>query len=359
MKPLAEVLGRFVDIKNISSVREGEILNALTRTDTYYYDVPGWGHGKPFWIDISDIRLKNADGTENNSIRLGGTGDQEGLESDVSKGLKTSVPLCAVYIDPDPDVEYVVQLLDWFNRVKEFKRQGYKRLPVVPYFRDNPTEFQLTLQDAIDDFRAVANRGTGQKVITEKEILELLRKRFSTYPLNGLKDRMVRYLTQLDLGLSGQEIKGKCNTVLRERERLGNIEYFSRKDAEDFNDNWWEEYSSEGKWDAKPSLVNASDSTRALRLWIQIMNYYVETGEIFNFMSFHSGATQHADIDDGLKELKEELRELQMTTIKYVNRYNHEFGADHVRPTWDHIGSIPQKIEDDGTKRTNWCGFQD
>ena len=57
--------------------------------------------------------------------------------------------------------------------------------------------------------------------------------------------------------------------------------------------------------------------------------------------------------------LAEELRELQMTTIKYVNRYNHEFGADHVRPTWDHIGSIPQKIEDDGTKRTNWCGFQD
>ena len=155
------------------------------------------------------------------------------------------------------------------------------------------------------------------------------------------------------------EIKGKCNTVLRERERLGNIEYFSRKDAEDFNDNWWEEYSSEGKWDDKPSLVNASDSTRALRLWVQIMNYYVETGNTFNFMSFHSGATQHADIDDGLKELKEELRELQMTTIKYVNRYNHEFGSDHVRPTWDHIGSIPQKIEDDGTKRTTWNGFQD
>ena len=359
MKPLAEVLGRFVDIKNISSVREEEILNALTRTDTYYYDVPGWGHGKPFWIDISDIRLKNADGTENNSIRLGGTGDQDGLESDVSKGLKTSVPLCAVYIDPDPDVEYVVQLLDWFNRVKEFGRQGYKRLPVVPYFRDNPTEFQLTLQDAIDDFRAVANRGTGQKVITEKEILELLRKRFATYPLTGLKDRMVRYLTQLDLGLSSQEIKGKCNTVLRERERLGNIEYFSRKDAEAWKADWWKNYESKGPWDTEPEICNAADSTRALRLWIQIMDHYIKTGEVYHFMTFDSSAVTHDGLDKGVKDLNKELRDIQKKVVKYVHKLHEKAGVNKLDPTWNIIGSIPQKIEEDGTKNVNCYGFQD
>ena len=49
------------------------------------------------------------------------------------------------------------------------------------YVRDNSTEFQKTEQDAVDDFRAVANRRSGQKPITDNEVIELLGNRFESH----------------------------------------------------------------------------------------------------------------------------------------------------------------------------------
>ena len=51
---------------------------------------------------------------------------------------------------------------------------------------------------------------------------------------DDLKFDMIQYLKMLDLGLSIEEIIGKATTVIRDFKRRGNVQYFSRKDAEDW-----------------------------------------------------------------------------------------------------------------------------
>ena len=260
----------FIKIKGLTKKQEIAVINQLKDRESSYHNVPGWTNVDMFWIDISDINTQQPDGTTDNSIRLGGTGDQDSLEADVAKGLSTTVPLLSLWNSSVSEND----LLDWFNRVEEFSRQGYTRLPAVKYVRDNSTEFQKTEQDAVDDFRAVANRRSGQKPITDNEVIELLGNRFESHlpiedddKFEDLKDKMVNYLEQLDLGLSSNEIKGKANTVIRNFKRRGHVEYFSREDAETWaetmNEFWKTQYeqTEDDKFNINPNVVNAKDST--------------------------------------------------------------------------------------------------
>ena len=356
----------FIKIKGLTSEQEIAILNQLEDRESSYHNVPGWKVDTLFWIDISDVNTQQPDGTTNNSIRLGGTGDQDSLEADVAKGLSTTVPLLSLW---DSSVSKN-DLLDWFNRIEEFSRQGYTRLPAVRYVRDKPTEFQKTEQDAVDDFRAVANRRNGQKPITDNEVIELLGNRFECYlpietddEFENLKDDMVRYLEKLDLGLSPNEIKGKANTVIRDFKRRGNVEYFSRQSAESWaqkmNEVWDTQYQQtlDDKFNINPNIVNAKDSTRALRMFKQLMQDFVATQKPYQFITFNSGATSHDEIDDGVKETLKELEELQKLVIDYVNTYHYVFDNGKHVPTWDYKGSIPQKIGKDGSIPKNDLGL--
>ena len=358
---------KFIKIKGLTPKQERAVLEQLIEQESCCNKVPGWKPEEIFWCDIEDINTKQPDGTTNNSIRLGGTGDQDSLEADVSKGLLTTVPLLSLWASSVHEND----LLDWFNRVEEFKRQGYTRLPVVRYVRDEPTEFQRTEQDAVDDFRAVANRRNGQKPITDNEVIELLGNRFESYlPLKNddefddLKDKMVRYLEALDLGLSSNEIKGKSNTVIRDFKRRGNVEYYSREDAEKWvatmNEIWETQYQQTGdaKYDIKTNLVNAKDHTRSLRMMKQISQYFIKHHTPYPFTSFNSGATSHEEIDKGIADLIEELKELHHLFINYANVYHLvNDGTNELTPTWNYLGSIPQKIQKDGSIPKDDLGF--
>ena len=356
----------FIKIKGLTRKQEIAIINQLKDRESSYHNVPGWTNVDMFWIDISDINTQQPDGTTDNSIRLGGTGDQDSLEADVAKGLSTTVPLLSLW---DSSVSKN-DLLDWFNRVEEFTRQGYTRLPAVKYVRDNSTEFQKTEQDAVDDFRAVANRRSGQKPITDNEVIELLGNRFESHlpiedddKFEDLKDKMVNYLEQLDLGLSSNEIKGKANTVIRNFKRRGHVEYFSREDAETWaetmNEFWKTQYeqTEDDKFNINPNVVNAKDSTRVLRMFKQLMQDFVKTKKPYEFITFNSGATSHDEIDDGIKETLKELEELQKLVIDYVNTYHYVYDNGKHVATWDYKGSIPQKIEKDGSIPKNDVGL--
>ena len=356
----------FIKIKDLTPEQEIAILDELKDRESSYNKVPGWKDVEIFWIEISDVNTKQPDGTTNNSIRLGGTGDQESLETDVSKGLLTTVPLLSLWSSSVHEND----LLDWFNRVEEFTRQGYKRLPAVRYERDEPTEFQKTEQDAIDDFRAVANRRKGQKEINDQEVIELVGGRFESYlpieeedEFDALKVKMISYLDELDLGLSPGQIIGKATTVIRDFKRRGNVEYFSRDSAEEWvnrmNEFWKTQYeqTEDDKYDINPNLVNSKDSTRVLRMFKQLMQDFVKTKKPYEFITFNSGATSHDEIDDGVKETLNELEELQKLAIDYVNTYHYVYDNGKHVPTWDYKGSIPQKINKDGSIPKNDLGL--
>ena len=362
----------FIKIKGLTPEQELAVLDQLKDRESSFNNVPGWKGVEIFWIDICDINTKQPDGTTNNSIRLGGTGDQESLEADVAKGLLTTVPLLSLWSSSVHEND----LLDWFNRIEEFARQGYTRLPAVRYERDEPTEYQKTEQNAVDDFRAVANRRKGQKEINDQEVIELVGSRFESYlPIEAetddelevefelLKGKMISYLKQLDLGLSDSQIIGKATTVIREFKRRGNVEYFSRDDAEDWvdrmNEIWETQYEQTGDdmYDIKPKVVNAKDSTRVLRMFKQLMQDFLDTGKPYEFITFNSGATSHDEIDKGVKETLEELEELQALTIDYVNKYHYIYSGGKHTPTWSYKGSIPQKIKKDGSIPKNDLGL--
>ena len=87
----------FIKIKGLTRKQEIAIINQLKDRESSYHNVPGWTNVDMFWIDISDINTQQPDGTTDNSIRLGGTGDQDSLEADVAKGLSTTVPLLSLW----------------------------------------------------------------------------------------------------------------------------------------------------------------------------------------------------------------------------------------------------------------------
>ena len=80
----------FIKIKGLTRKQEIAIINQLKDRESSYHNVPGWTNVDMFWIDISDINTQQPDGTTDNSIRLGGTGDQDSLEA------------CLLYTSPSP-----------------------------------------------------------------------------------------------------------------------------------------------------------------------------------------------------------------------------------------------------------------
>ena len=82
-----------------------------------------------------------------------------------------------------------------------------------------------------------------------------------------------------------------------------------------------------------------------------------KTKKPYEFITFNSGATSHDEIDDGVKETLEELEELQKLVIDYVNTYHYVYDGGEHTPTWNLRGSIPQKIQKDGTIPKNNLGL--
>ena len=325
------------------------------------HKVPGWRFSHVQWIDLSKINTKDKLGQVINTIRIGGTGENK-LEGPIQKGWDTDEPLIAVWVGEITDCD----LLDAFNRLRELLKQGYTRLPVAFYVRTNATQWQPTWEDAVEDFRAVANKDKGQKPITRDEIIKLVEERFEkkismhvNYDAwDVLKTDMAAYLGNLGLNLTPEQINGIITVCVRTFKRRGNVEFYDRKDAEDYLTKyqkvWNDTFEREGDDDLDFTsidafLVNTKDSTRSLRLWKQIMEHFVEYGEDAPIVSFDSGATSHKEIDVNLRQTLDEIESLQKLTLKFSASYHYHKDVDFA-PTWKIIGSIPQKIKKN-TKR--------
>ena len=221
-----------------------------------------------------------------------------------------------------------------FNRLKELLNQCYEEWPVANYEPDpsTRTEFQDSLYDCLQDLRRTSNRDAGAKPITDDEILEGLIERFENRKKD--RDQMVKYITLLDLNLTDRKIKGLVTTALRRFERRGNVESYTREQAEEYLD------SLGGGWD----LVNTRDTTRVLRMWTRIMDNYVKNEIPLDLAAFNTGATSHQMIDENLEDTMEELVALDELTLKYAAVRNKLLYSDPELNPWNWVGQIPQKI---------------
>tara|TARA_B100001996_G_scaffold153098_1_gene116499 strand:- start:445 stop:1476 length:1032 start_codon:yes stop_codon:yes gene_type:complete len=301
--------------------------------------IPGWKFVGYRWPRVSQIQTRDKDGNVDNTVRLGGTGDRETLETTLPKGVDiTKHP---------PSFFGALRLLNGFNRTKKIPQAGYEYWIYSEYEEDllTRTEFQATTDEAVDDLRATFNRDEGAVVITTDEIQELVRNRFDTRidfeseVTDEDKAAMVRYVESLNLNLSGNQEKGIVNSVLRDFKRRGRIESVTRKEAETF--------VNEGGFGA--DVINTKDITRLLRLWPKIMENYIQyPHKGLNLIDFNSGATSHDQVDDSFAETQRFLENLDELSTQYGTLRSFYKIKDPTRKPWHWLGSIFQKI---GTPR--------
>ena len=292
--------------------------------------VAGWKFVKYVWRRLDQVNTKDADGNSDNTVRIGGTGANDVLKTSLAKGLNTSKLTPSIFPDDN--------LLNGFNRYKNLALNGYEEWIFAEYEIDESTktEFQVTKQDYIDDFRAAANGGDGAKIITKEELVELGRKRFETRP-DRSKKAVARWVHSLDLNLSNDQVNGVSQTVSKDFARRGIINSFTRDEAEAHLSN-----SGIGA-----DILNTKDNTRTLRMFPKIMKNYVNNGTVYKYVDFHSDATTHKEIDDGREESQKEFMNMHNLCMDYASAVC----KNHGKISWERLGALSQKIgsEKEGT----------
>lgn len=285
--------------------------------------VAGWKFNGYKWRRLDQINTKDDAGNTDNTVRIGGTGTNEELKNSLKDGL-----------DPyklTPSIFPNDNLLNGFNRVKNLLLNGYEEWIFAEYEIDESTktEFQVNKQDYIDDFRAASNGGDGAKVITKEELIELGRKRFE-FRKDRSKKAIARWVHSLDLNLSNDQVNGIAQTVSKDFARRGIIESYSRTEAEQKVD----------QLGIGCDVLNTKDSTRTLRIYPKIMRNFVNNGTIYKFVTFHSDATTHQEIDDGRKDAQKELIMMHNLVMDYAA----EVCKSQGQIPWECVGHLSQKI---------------
>jgi hypothetical protein len=285
--------------------------------------VPGWKFVDYRWRRLTQINTKDSQGNTDNTVRISGTGDSEELQNSLRKGIDVTELTPSIYPNDN--------LMNGFNRLKNLLEIGYTEWIFAEYVEDESTrtEFQESFSDALDDFRASANKGKGQKVISDKEVEELGRKRFQNRK-DQSKQSISKWIRTLDLNWSGQKIDGVANKICKDFTRKGVIESYNRDEAQQFlTDNG-----------IGADLLNTKDSTRVARLYPQIMRNFVKNGATMDLALFDSDACSHEELDNRQKETIDELKEYDDLVMQYAIKRMSMIG---VHP-WNIIGSISQKI---------------
>jgi len=285
--------------------------------------VAGWKFKRYVWRRLDQVNTKDVDGNIDNTVRIGGTGVNDVLKTSLEKGLNTSKLTPSIFPDDN--------LLNGFNRYKNLALNGYEEWIFAEYEIDEftKTEFQVTKQDFIDDFRAAANGGDGAKVITKDELVELGRKRFEVRA-DRSKKAVARWVHSLDLNLSNDQVNGIAQTVSKDFARRGIINSFGRDEAE-------VHLTNKG---IGADILNTKDNTRTLRMFPKIMKNYVNNGTIFKYVDFHSDATTHKEIDDGREDSQNELLNMHNLCMDYAS----VVCKNHGKISWQRLGGLSQKI---------------
>ena len=292
--------------------------------------VPGWKFSGYKWRKLTQINTKDSNGNTDNSVRISGTGDNEVLQVSLGKGLDTSCLTPSIYPNDN--------LLNGFNRLKNLKAIGYKEWIFAEYQPDESTstKFQETFEDALDDARASMNKGFGQKIITDNELEELARKRFSKRDDQN-KDSVKEWISTLDLNLSSQKIEGIAAKVVKDFSRKGVIDSYERKEAQEFLDSL-----GIGADLLNTYGVNAGsgDPTRVLRTMYQIMKNFVDNEDTMNIALFDSQAASHSELDANRKCTVDHLKSIDRLIMDYASARLKNFDT---KP-YEVLGSIPQAV---------------
>ena len=294
--------------------------------------VPGWKFSAYRWRKLTQINTKDKNGNTDNTVRVSGTSDNETLEVSLLAGIDVNLQTPSIYPNDN--------LINGFHRLKTLKKIGYKEWIFAEYERDESTstEFQETFEEALDDARASMNKGNGQKVISETEIEEIVRKRFENRS-NNTKDKIKEYIFTLDLNLSPQKIEGIATKVSRDYSRKGIVESFDRKEAQEFLE----------ELGIGADLLNTcgikfgeGDPTRVLRLVYQVMTNFVKNETTMNIALYDSQASSHPELFENrvntikvLDHIDDLVLEYAYTRMKKKNRFKNPYEI---------IGTIPQAI---------------
>ena len=293
--------------------------------------VPGWKFSGYKWRKLTQINTKDKQGNVDNSVRTSGTGENETLEISLRKGLDTSCLTPSIYPEDN--------LMNGFNRHKQLREIGYKEWIFSQYERDESTgtKFQETFEDALDDARASMNKGFGQKVITDSELEELARKRFSKRN-DQTKDSVKEWICTLDLNLSPQKIEGISAKVIKDFSRKGVIDSYERKEAQQFLDELGIGADLLNTYNV--SSGDVGDPTRILRSMYQIMKNFVDNEDTMNIALFDSQASSHEELMQNRKNTLKYLNSIDQLIMSYASTRLKNF---NVKP-FEIIGSIPQAV---------------
>ena len=308
-----------ISLKGVSPQLRKEIESRLPEP----LKVPGWKFHGYLWRNLTQINTKNVDGSTDNSVRTAGTGDSESLQSSLRKGIDITELTPSIYPKDN--------LINGFNRLKNLAAIGYKEWIFAGYIEDKSTrtEFQESFDECLDDFRASANKGKGQKIISDNDVEELGRKRFQNRK-DQSKQAIAKWIRTLDLNWSGQKVDGVSNKICKNFTRKGVIESYNRDEAK--------QYLIENGIGA--DLLNTKDSTRVARLYPQIMRNFSENGVAMNLALFDSDACSHEELDKRQLDTIEELKEMDELVMKYAVKRMMVIGTH----PWNIVGSISQKI---------------
>lgn len=284
----------------------------------------GWKFNDYVWRKLSQINTRDEYGNTDNTVRNGGTGDSESLQVSLSRGMDVTQHTPSIFPEDN--------LANGFNRLKNLKQLGYTEwvFALYEYDPESSNEFQSSMRESLDDFRASSNAGNGQKPITDEEVIEQARKRFVNRPV--VYEDIKGFVESLKLNFSGQKVRRIAQRVVRDHSRKGVIESYNRDEAERYLDD-----NGIGA-----DLLNSKDLTRVQRLIPTIMKNFVQNTTTMNLVLFDSDAASHEELDSRQRDTINQLKELdelilQYATARIINR--------DVSP-YEILGSVPQKIRD-------------
>ena len=289
----------------------------------------GWKFKTYRWGNPSKLVIKH-NGFTDNSVRRGVTQDTESLEELLRRGLdptKLTISVC-----PDNKV------INGFTRTKKLITIGYKEWIYAVYEpdEDTKTEFQEDLEDYLDDMRLGANEGDGSTPATTEDFQEIGIKRFQ-----NRKDKSTlavsRWVNSIPHPFSKKQVEGIANHVMKHHKRKGVVQKYSRDEAE----------KKIAKLAPNAEVLNTKSKTYMTRIFTQkIMPSVINGNDPIEFVTFHSDATTHKELDDARSDTNTFLLELHLELIKYGKAYN-----KNPIQGWKNLGALAQKIGKEDPKK--------
>ena len=301
------------------TVRDKKLIEDSLPTPKQY---AGWKFIDYDWIDPSKLVTKH-NGFTDNSVRRGGTPDTESLEELLRRGLDTTK--LTISVCPDKKV------INGFTRTKKLTVIGYKEWIVAVYEpdEDTKTEFQENLGDYLDDMRLGANEGDGSTPASTEDFQEIGIKRFE-----NRKDKsslaVSRWVNSIPHPFSKKQVECIANHVMKHHKRKGVVQKYSRDEAE----------KKISKIAPNAEVLNTKSKTYMTRMFTQkIMPSVINGNDPIEFVTFHSDATTHKELDDARSDTNTFLLEFHLEVIKYGNEYN-----KNPIQGWKNLGALAQKI---------------